>query len=109
MSRQQDRGDLPPEVRIRMAEDDLDRVDQRFEQADVALKHAKGNQDFALKAMDAKYEVRFDRMDVRIEKFETETEGKVDSNRRILVGVLVSTLSVAIAITVQVLVMRGGS
>lgn len=109
MSRQQERGDLPPEVRTRMVEDDLDRVDQQFAQADTALKHAKANLDMALKGLDVKYEVRTDRLEAKFEKLEEDVEVKVDGNRRVMVGVLISTLSVAIAIVAQVLLMRGGS
>lgn len=115
MSRQQERGDLPPEVRIRMAEDDLDRVDQRFETADAALKHARGNVEIQVQATDRKHEVRADRIEQNVERLgtkfeqlENEIDEKVDGNRKVMVGVLISTLSVAIAIVAQVLIMRGG-
>lgn len=98
MSRQQERGDLPPEVRIRMAEDDLDRVDREFVETVGKIEHAKGN-----------WRVVADDLARKFEKLETETETKVDGNRKIMVGVLVSTLSVAIAIVAQVLLMRGGT
>ena len=99
-----------------MAEDDLDRVDRQFTQADEAIKHARGNVELQVQATDRKHDERAGRMersilDLRGEfrVLEQETEDKVDGNRKIMVGVLVSTLSVAIAIVAQVLIMRGGS
>jgi hypothetical protein len=109
LSRQHDRSDLTPEVRIRMAEDDLDRVDQRFEQAEIALKHAKSNLDYALKGLDTKYETRTDRLEQKVERIGADAEEEIAGNRKVLVGVLVSTLAVAITIVAQVLIMRGGS
>lgn len=92
-----------------MAEDDLDRVDQRFESADVALKHAKTNLDFSQKAMDVKFETRTDRLEAKVDRVEDAAEAEVAGLRKVLVGVLVSTLTLAIAIVAQVLIARGGS
>ena len=105
MSRQQERGDLPPEVRIRMAEDDLDRVDRQLEELPGVVKHARGNLEVLIQNVDRKT----DRLEAKFEKLEEDIEVKVDGNRKVMVGVLISTLSVAIAIVAQVLIMRGGS
>lgn len=74
-----------------MAEDDLDRVDQRFESADV------------------KFETRTDRLEAKVDRVEDAAEAEVAGLRKVLVGVLVSTLTLAIAIVAQVLIARGGS
>ena len=105
MSRQQERGDLTPEVRIRMAEDDLDRHEREFGETVGKIEHAKGNLRVAIEGTDRKV----DRLEAKFEKLEEDIEVKVDGNRKVMVGVLISTLSVAIAIVAQVLIMRGGS
>lgn len=108
MSRQQDRRDLEPTVRIRMAEDDLDRMDEK-------VAHNRNNADMAMKGLDLKFDRAitivaddFAKLETKFDQLEEKTETKVDGSRKVMVGVLISTLSVAIAIVAQVLVMRGG-
>lgn len=105
MSRQHERGDLPPEVRVRMAEDDLDRVDQRFTELDGKIEHKANNNTMAIRGVVD----RVDKLEARIEKVGDEAAEEIAGNRKVMVGVLISTLSVAIAIVAQVLIMRGGS
>jgi hypothetical protein len=119
VSRQHDRGDLPPEVRIRMAEDDLDRVDVRFEDMDGAIKHARGNVEMLAKAVEAKHDMQLDKLESKVDRLEAKREVEMDElrkstseeiggNRKVMVGVLLSTLGTAIAIVAAVLTMRGG-
>lgn len=105
MSRQSDRRDRDPDVRIFLLEEDMDRVDQRFEETIGKIEHKANNADMAARGLS----LRVDKLTDKFEAFEEKVEEKVDGNRRVMVGVLISTLSVAIAIVAQVLVMRGGS
>lgn len=88
-----------------MAEDDLDRVDSKFADTVGKIEHKATNADMAIRGLG----LRVDKLDEKFDKFEEKVEEKVDGNRKVMVGVLISTLSVAIAIVAQVLIMRGGS
>lgn len=105
MSRRGDRRDEEVPVRVSLLEDDLDRVDHRFEETTGKIEHKASNADMAIKGLG----LRVDKLTDKFEAFEEKVEEKVDGNRRVMVGVLISTLSVAIAIVAQVLIMRGGS
>ncbi len=107
-------------MRVSWLEADLDRVDERFTETAGAVQHAKGNLTVALQGLEQRLETYTDKLEAKVERIERETDTRIDAlakstsdeiggNRRVLVGVLVSTLSVAIAIVAQVLVMRGGS
>lgn len=104
MSRQHDRGDMPPEIRIRYLEDDMDRMDGRFVELDGKIEHKANNNTMAIRGISEKA----DRLEAKIEKVADEAAEEIAGNRKVLVGVLVSTLAVAITIVAQVLIMRGG-
>lgn len=119
MSRQHDRGDLPPEVRIRMAEDDLDRVDQRFVDTDGKIQHKATNLDMAVRGvadlvqrrtgeLEAQFKEYRKESEAKYEALETKTSDEIGGNRKVMVGVLLSTLGTAIAIVAAVLTMRSG-
>lgn len=108
MSRQHDRGDLPPEVRIRMAEDDLDRVDEKFGQVDEKINHKAANLDIAIRGVASQVKSLDDELTQKYEKLETKTAEEIGGNRKIMVGVLLSALGTAIAIVAAVLTVRGG-
>lgn len=105
MSRQADRRGNEPEVRISWLEEDMDRVDKQFTEVDKKIEHKHGNSTAAIQLLSNQLE----RLDAKVDRKAEEADEKVDGNRKILVGVLISTLSVAIAIVAQVLIMRGGS
>jgi predicted nucleic acid-binding Zn-ribbon protein len=105
VTRQNDRRDLSPEIRARMAEDDLDRVDVRFTELDGKIEHKANNNTMAIRGVSD----RVDRLETKIEQASDKAEAEIAGNRKVMVGVLISTLSVAIAIVAQVLIMRGGS
>ena len=87
-----------------MAEDDLDRVDQRFDETVGKIEHKATNLDMAIRG----HAARVDKLDEKIDHVADKAAEEIAGNRRVMVGVLVSTLSVAIAIVAQVLIMRGG-
>lgn len=105
MTRHQDRRDLEPEQRIRYLEDDMDRVDDKFEEVVGKIEHKANNNAVAIRGIHDKTE----RLEAKIEKVADEASEEIAGNRKVMVGVLISTLSVAIAIVAQVLIMRGGS
>lgn len=98
MSRYQDRRDMDTDQRVRYLEDDLDRVEER-------IGHNRANSDMAFQGISR----RIDDIDDEFKAYRKETSDEVAGNRKVMVGVLISTLSVAIAIVAQVLIMRGGN
>ena len=84
-----------------MAEDDLDRADQN-------LRHARANIDVALQGLDLKLSTYTDKLETKVDRVAEEAEEGIDGLKKILVGVLVSVTTLAIAIVFQVLVTRGG-
>lgn len=120
MSRQQDRRDHELPVRVSWLEADLDRVDERFTETAGRIDHTRNNSTMALKGLETRLELYTDKLETKVERIERETDHRIDSlakstseeiagNRKVMVGVLISTLSVAIAIVAQVVIMRGGS
>jgi len=105
VSRQHERRNHPPEVRLHMAEDDLDRIDREFVEVDGKIEHKANNLTMAIRGVVD----RVDKLETKIEKIGDEAAEEIAGNRKVMVGVLISTLSVAIAIVAQVLIMRGGS
>lgn len=107
-------------MRVSWLEADLDRVDERFTETAGKVDHAKGNLTVVLQGLERRLESETNKLETKVERIERETDAKINAiaakateeiagNRRVMVGVLVSTLSVAIAIVAQVLIMRGGS
>lgn len=88
-----------------MAEDDLDRIDREFVELGGKIEHKANNNTMAIRGVVD----RVDKLETKIEKIGDEAAEEIAGNRKVMVGVLVSTLSVAIAIVAQVLIMRGGS
>lgn len=97
----------------------MDRVDAEFLRTEGAVIHAKTNLTTALQGLERRLEQHTDKLETKVERIERETDARVEAlakstseeiagNRKVMVGVLISTLSVAIAIVAQVLLMRGG-
>lgn len=106
-------------MRVSWLEADLDNVDREFERTQEAVVRAKTNLNMALQGLEARLETYTDRLRAEVEKMKDdhkaeltalrkETDDEIGGNRKIMTGVLLSTLGTAIAIVAAVLTMRGG-
>ena len=112
MSRPNNRGDLPPDTRVRMLEEDMDRAEEKVVEAkrelDGKIAHAKNNATMALDGVKADFNDRFNRLESAMLKGFAECEERDDRTRKLLTGLLVSIVMLCVATTAGVLVALGG-
>ena len=108
MSRRADRHGEQPEVRIRMLEDDMDRVDDQ-------IVHSKNTARTLIESLRVEFTEKLAGLRETLSKDAEEAraeakEAKAESagQRKLLVGILISVMTIAIGIALQVLVFRGG-
>lgn len=112
-SRPSRRGDLPPDTRVRMLEEDMDRAEEKVIEAktelDGKIAHAKSNATIALEAVKIDFKDQFAKLEKKVDKGFAECEERDERTRRLLTGLLVSIVMLCVATTAGVLVALGGA
>lgn len=91
-----------------MAEDDLDRVDRRFEDVTGQIIHKATNLDTAIRGLAAQFEIAKQEHKAEMKELREDTEAETSGNRKLMTGMLVSMLFAAVSFISVLLTIRGG-